>query len=395
SKVDQDRLHMKADRVFRQLGNGSARGRLTSNLEQRAERRPRCLLISTGEDVPRGQSLKARCVVLTMNDPLTRGEAAHRLSELQQDARSGLFANAMAGFIEWLAPQIESIQSCMPDLIATEREQLRIEGHARAGTNTANMMLGIKLFLRFACESGALTAQEAQAYLTRCASALTEIAQEASRENTHDTPSEQWRRLIVAALTNKSAHLVSANGDNPGLEYGWTKSVRSIEVAGEARTEESYKGGGSQIGWIDGDDIYLLPVAAYKAARAIGNATGDDIATLEPTLRKFLAKDGLLASTDLEKARKTVTIRRRLEKIQRDVLHIKKGSLYNPLSPITSLDSGQNSGSESACEADSGVSQEAVSQDLPHSQKSEKTPPIDGVKAHYIAEDTGKEVFSL
>jgi hypothetical protein len=130
SKVDQDRQHMKADRIFRQVGNGSSRARLNSNLEQRAERRPRCLLISTGEDVPRGQSLKSRAVVLTMNERLTTGEAAKKLSEAQRDARAGLYATAMAHYIEWLAPQIETIQAQLPDLVAEERDRLSIDGRS-------------------------------------------------------------------------------------------------------------------------------------------------------------------------------------------------------------------------------------------------------------------------
>jgi hypothetical protein len=373
AKYDQDRLHMKADRVFRQVGNGSARGRLNSNLEQRAERRPRCLLISTGEDVPRGQSLKARAVVRTLHEPLTTGEASQRLLAAQKDARSGLYAQAMAAFIEWLAPQITDIQAQMPALIEAERERLHIDGHARAGTNTANMLLGMKYFLRFACECGALTQEESQSYLTRCINALKQIAREASSENAHDKPSEQWQRLIVAAITNKSAHLVRSNGDNPGLEYGWSQRERHVQSEEGSYIEMSYQGGGSQIGWIDGDDIYLLPTAAYKAARAIGEATGDSITTTELMLRKFLVQDGMLASTGLGTPRKTITVRRRLEGLQRDVLHIKRGVLFPDDTSSESVDSDDSLDSEPQESASQGTSENAESESSKGSESSESS----------------------
>jgi hypothetical protein len=357
SKADQERLHAKADRVFRQIGNGSARGRLTADLQQRVERRPRCLLISTGEDVPQGQSCKARCVVLSMSERITVGEAARKLSDAQRDARQGLYAQVTAGYVEWLAPSIEAIQARLPELIAEEREHLRIEGHARASTNTANLLAGMKFFLLYACELGAITVEEAQAYLTRCRSALIQLAEEASQADRQDKQSEQWRKLIVTALTSKKAHLSDPDGKYPGLEYGWKMRLRSIEHEDSLDEEEAFDGGGSQIGWIDGDDIYLDPEAAYQAARSIGG----NLTTLETTLRKFLHQDGLLASTNLDKPnRKTYTVRRRLQGIQRNVLHVKKSILFSEdpyVDSVDSVDILDSQPSEAASEAASDVSQ--------------------------------------
>lgn len=329
SKIDQDRLHAKADRIFRQIGNGSAKGRLTPTLDARPERRPRCLMLSTGEDIPRGQSLKARGIILVMEDAVTIGEPAYRLTLAQKDARAGLYAYAVRCFLEWLAPQMDAIQSQLPEMIEAERERISVRGHARTGTTIINLLIGMKFFLRFACECGAISEQEAKQFLTRCMAALREIASDAAVENSNDKPSEQWRRLLVAALTSKSAHLVSASGDNPGLEYGWQKSVRQVERDGMIDSEETVRGGGVQIGWIDGEDIYLIPSAAYKAAYAMGSATSDMITTLEPTLRKFLVQDKMLASTSLNlEKRKTITVRRRLQNMQQDVLHIKASLLF-------------------------------------------------------------------
>jgi primase-polymerase (primpol)-like protein/PIN domain nuclease of toxin-antitoxin system len=343
SKADQDRLHANADRVFRQIGNGQGRGRLDSNLGQRAERRPRCLLLSTGEDIPRGQSLKSRGIVLIMNERVTVGEASKRLLEAQKDARNGLYAQAMAGYIEWLASRIEAIQSQLADIVAEEREKLCIDGHARSSDNTANLLLGMKCFLQYAYEIGAITAEEARTYLLRCKNALIRIAEEASREDREEKQSEQWKNLIVSALINKSAYLAGPDGEYPGLEYGWEQSVRIVERDGIPENEETFRANGKQIGWIDGDDVYLSPRAAYEVARALGPS---DLVTVESTLRKFLHQDGLLASTDLDKKRPALTVRRRLQKSQKDVLHIRKHTLFPSDPHVDSDDSHDSSDSE-------------------------------------------------
>jgi len=52
--------HAKAERVIRAVGNSSGRGRLSADSELQVTRPARCLALATGEDVPRGQSLRAR-----------------------------------------------------------------------------------------------------------------------------------------------------------------------------------------------------------------------------------------------------------------------------------------------------------------------------------------------
>jgi hypothetical protein len=310
SKNDQDRLHAKADRVFRQIGNRSARGRLDGNLQQRAERRSRCLLISTGEDVPRGQSLKSRGVLITMDEKITAGAAKVALDLAQADASSGVYAQCMSNYLLWLAPRIEAIQEQMTTLVSIERDQLAVADHARTNTNAANLIVGMKYFLQFAYESGAISKSEALWYLDRVKAALELTADEATQENKQEKPSEQWRRLLVAALASKKAYLEDKD-DNLSAQSG-----------------------NECVGWIEGDDIFFFPVVAYKVAKGMGSSTGDEITTLEPTLRKFLHADGLLATTDLDTKRKTIAIRKSFGKIQQSVLHIKVATFYDSPYPV-------------------------------------------------------------
>ena len=60
------RLHRAAERVLRAQGNQSGRDRLTSTTQIRGAYVPRGLILATGEDIPNGHSLQARCAILSI-----------------------------------------------------------------------------------------------------------------------------------------------------------------------------------------------------------------------------------------------------------------------------------------------------------------------------------------
>jgi hypothetical protein len=330
SKSRIDEWHAKADSIFQAIGNGAFRARLDSNLDQRPERRPGALVISTGEDIPRnGQSGHARSIQISMNEPITLVGTAEqqKLSVAQKEAASGLYTQVTAAYIEWLAPQIEQIQADMPAEIELVRDTISLPGHPRAGMNMANLIVGMQHFLAFAVAIGAISDAEAKGYLDRCTNALIDVADEAAEENYDDNPSQQWLRLLRAAIASQQAHLSYADGGYPGIGYGWKKTIQE--------EKESYVGGGLKIGWIVGDDIYLIPTAAYNAANAAGH-NGSTLSIQEQTLRKHLDQDHILASTSSRQRKtesgikeiKEYTVRKSLEKTQQPVLHIKKATLF-------------------------------------------------------------------
>ena len=103
---DVQRWHKKADRVMRAKGNAAGRARMAADLTMRTTKPPRALILSNGEDTPRGQSLRARMLVLEHGEGDVDWE---KLSECQRDAEEGLYAQTMAGFISWLASRYKKI----------------------------------------------------------------------------------------------------------------------------------------------------------------------------------------------------------------------------------------------------------------------------------------------
>src|SRR5206468_1064317 len=90
-----------ADRFLRAQGNQSGRLRMRSDATLRPEKNPRGIVVSTGEDIPIGQSLRSRIALLELGpDDLDWC----KLTIAQKHAASGFYAQALAGFIQWQHP---------------------------------------------------------------------------------------------------------------------------------------------------------------------------------------------------------------------------------------------------------------------------------------------------
>jgi Domain of unknown function (DUF927) len=114
--ADVARLERTADRVFRAQANGSGRARMRTDGSLRPVRPPRGLVLSTGEESPRGQSLAARRADLELRPEDLDWDY---LTVCQQRAGSGLYAQALSGFVQWVACSYESIQATPPPCITS------------------------------------------------------------------------------------------------------------------------------------------------------------------------------------------------------------------------------------------------------------------------------------
>src|SRR5437870_4965747 len=82
---------------------------------------------------------------------------------------------------------------------------------------------------------------------------------------------------------------------------------------------------GERVGWVDGEDLYLLPDAAYAAVQRLGQEIGDRIALTPQVLRKRLKERGILLTCETQ--RRMLTVRRTLEGQRREVLHLHRDAL--------------------------------------------------------------------
>jgi len=289
TQADVARFHRDADRVFRGAGNRSGRGRLRSDGTARRSYIPRCLLISTGEDLPRGQSLRSRLLVVEVNagdvDP-------EKLTLAQQARNKGDFAAAMSGFLRWFAPQLDVMKRKLPKLkqelcSKATRETL----HRRIPDIVANLALGLKLFLEFAWEIKAISERQKEDYWHRSWVALGQVAGAQVQHQFDEDPTNRFLSLISAAITSGNAYVSDRkSGEEPvdATCWGWR------EVTVGQNTE--WRRLGAQIGWLDGNDLYLEPDTAFAVAQRLARDQGDSLPVNKNTLWKRLKEKGLLAS---------------------------------------------------------------------------------------------------
>jgi hypothetical protein len=343
--ADVQRLHREADRLFRAAGNRSGRARMRADGGSRPTYQPRGLIISTGEDTPSGQSLRARLLVLEL---APGGIQADALSVAQADAASGLLAAAMAGYLRWLAPRIDNLKETLPNRHRGLRDTLAQSGeHRRTPDIAASLILSWEIFLRFVEETGAIDAHGAASTLSRVRVALTDSAEAQRAQQASEEPATRFLALLRSALSSGRAHVADADtGVHPKYAacWGW-----QLNAAGSGDEREVWRPNGERLGWVRADALLLDPDAAFAAAQKLARDQGTAISIKQRTLWKRLDEQGLLASRDQARGS---TVRFTIQGMRRDLLHLRAGTLAAETGQSDNLtgqrdETGQEEGPES------------------------------------------------
>jgi hypothetical protein len=331
SAADVLRLHRDADRLLRAQGNSSGRGRMRADTTLRPSKPPRGLVLSTGEDVPRGQSLRARVLVLEVGPGDVNEEL---LSLCQEDAAAGLCAAAMAGFIGSIAGRYGAIRAGLrAEVVRLRQQALGSRAHRRTPEIVANLAIGIDEFLTFAEAVGAIEPVEHVALSKRCWHALGHAAAGQDEHQSASDPAARFLELLAAAIGAGRAHVAGEDGDlpsNPGA-WGWRKDTNGT---GSFRSE-TWRAQRERVGWLVDDDsghhLFLDPDASVAAAQSMGHDVGDPLSVQPKTLHRRLQEAGFLLS--IEEARHRLTVRRTLGGARRSVLHLSASVLEGTAQP--------------------------------------------------------------
>jgi hypothetical protein len=325
STGDVQRYHREADRLFRGQGNRAGRQRMRADATLRPAKPPRGMILSTGEDVPRGQSLRARLFVLDVE----KGDIdVAKLTACQQDAAAGKYAGALAGFIRWLAAHYGALRQRLRKAMAELRDQVKADGlHTRTPGIVADLLLGLRYLLAFAVDVGAITARQQADLWARGEKALSEAAAEQASHLAAAEPTGYFLRILAAALASGRAHVASPGGREPAATpeaWGW----RQVTTSSGQNARGEWQAQGRRVGWVDGPDLYLEPEAAFAEVQELAGKQGESLPIAPQTLFKRLKAKGLLASWDQKRER--LTVRRTLEAVNRAVLHFHTATLSLP-----------------------------------------------------------------
>ncbi len=309
--VDVARYHAAADRVFRAAGNHAGRGRLDSTARLREPKPPRALILSTGEEIPRGQSVRARLLILEISKGSFNGG---ELAACQRDALAGLYAMSMAGFLQWLAGRDQARAAFNQKLSEYRSKALLKSTHARTPDILASLQAAFELYLEFCVHSGAIDVAEGGRLGERCWGALCEAAESQAKHQTETEPTVRFLNLLRSLLSSGRAHLAARAGGEPDRapgSCGWRRD-----------SSGNWMPLGERIGWVERDDVYLEPTAAFRAVQVAARDSGESFAISEPTLRKRLRDKDLLASVD--EKHETLTVRRKIGGSSKGVLNLRR-----------------------------------------------------------------------
>lgn len=291
-RVDGKNNDKIADGIGQGAGNHSGRGRMNADTSLRAEDKPHGTVIMTGEDTPKGESLKARMVILEYQMASIDFDV---LTICQRDARAGMYASATAGYVQWLARDLEGHRARLKELAERFRSGVRADGvpHARTATATADLLAGLCIWTAFAVESGAITEAEAEEIELSTANALRDVIDDQAAELKHSNPVDMFHAALHALISSGQAHIAALDNTPPDrpLAWGW----REVKVGDGS----DYRAQGPCIGWIDKrGSVYLEWSSAYTAVQKQAVSIGNKLPLTEATLLKRVNERGFILSRD-------------------------------------------------------------------------------------------------
>ena len=182
-------------------------------------KRSRTSVILTGEELTEGHSARARSLVVEV-EPGSVDFA--RLTKLQRDARSGLFAAAFSAYVQNLAPRLDEVLRDLPATVARYRDDASQPGLHPRVAGAIELVLRSRLLLELRSVIGALDDQEAIDLAERSWGALHQVAGSQIRHHASADPVPRFFELLcLPSLAEKPTwHRLRAARPSGGQEGG-------------------------------------------------------------------------------------------------------------------------------------------------------------------------------
>lgn len=291
-------LQKTADQIMRAQGNQAGRARLTDISSHQTTMYPRGMILSTGEDIPISQSIRARMLIID----ITPGEVDKTKLSIAQKLRP-IYSFGMARWIQWIAGHgTQKIEEACIRRKTEIRDANQEVGHTRTPTTMGDIQTTIILFLAFAEEIKAITTEQHIRMKKEALDAIKACCCDQERHLKSADPTETFIETIRAMIGGHLSHFRAMDGGIPknAEELGWTSKAGIDDI-------KSYTAHGPKLGWVnwDADECYLDAVSAY--ALIVRHSKGA-ISQTKQTMLKRLKDQGILTRTDETRQRNTVRV---------------------------------------------------------------------------------------
>jgi hypothetical protein len=279
-------------RIIRNYGNRTARGRLNSDSTEKGRYEPRGLLIVTGEDLPTIQSTVARTLILE----IAGGDIDKKeLTNLQRGA--DMLPHAMATYISWIKGKIPEIKKGFKDTFREYRQKALKEGcHMRLPEQVAFLQYGLDLFIQFLVEKKIMSEDAARELSEEGWGVFTALAASLKVRVEQECPVARFIDILDTLITQKRVSLDFKASGNP------------------------IGGSDNLIGYYDIDYYYLMSTPLFNAIKKFCREEGSHFPLTRNTLYSMLRKRNLI-ETDYDRNTVSVyfkgTTRKRVLKLKR------------------------------------------------------------------------------
>lgn len=323
TSADIARKQRDAEHLFRSAGNHHGRGRMNADGSLRPTNYPRGLIVSTGEDMPWGHSLRARLLSLEIEAGKISSEL---LSQGQILASEGILNKLTAAFICWCAGKMKELKEKLPKRRKELRQSLKVSGHTRLPDTIAQFMATAEIFTDFAQEVGAFDEEDGKKFTTQCALGLRLVGEQQYESLESEDVCQRFFSLLASVLSSGRGHLLDQTfGNMPSYgnlsNFGWHESVYSPE------TNINSYAGGRPIGWVnEKGDLYLNSENAFAEVCKLAREQGHPFAITQGRLKKTLKDKNFLQS--YEDGRTVVKVN--IVYTRRRVLHLHLDQVFPP-----------------------------------------------------------------
>jgi hypothetical protein len=250
------------------------------------------------------------------------------LTRAQHDAAQGLFAQAEFGFIVWLArdrpKHVEWYQERTLKLRAAFQDEA---AHPRTAPAMAGKMAALELAIEFACDSGAISDEQAADFLVRFETALKKLAQVQNPDYAAMQPAARFVRLLRDALASGRGHITTRSGAAPPAHLAAGCGWKGFD--GQANNGGRLESSGPNIGWIDGrdwEDLFLNPSESLAVVQKLARDMQQPFNIGERDLHQYLFEDDFLVwdkqARSEKESRDSLTVRKSRLGIRLPVLHL-------------------------------------------------------------------------